>query len=146
MVIGGLLQNNSSNSIDKAPFLGDLPILGALFRSNGFQRNETELVIVITPYLVKPVDSQSQIVLPTDGYRTPADYERLVVGNVGGYGQSGARRPVPTMAAPGDPATPAIGAAAPVGPAPSALPRGRETIAPAPKSKKGSAPMPGFSN
>ncbi len=63
----------------KTPGLGDVPILGALFRSNGFQRNETELVIVITPYLVKPVNA-NQIVLPTDGYqraeRLPADLRR----------------------------------------------------------------------
>ncbi len=50
MVVGGLLQNSQNdNSITKTPGLGDVPILGALFRSNGFQRNETELVIVITP-------------------------------------------------------------------------------------------------
>ncbi|RYD64370.1 MAG: type II and III secretion system protein family protein, partial [Sphingomonadales bacterium] len=48
MMIGGLLQNTHNNVIDKAPGLGDVPILGALFRSNSFQRNETELVIVIT--------------------------------------------------------------------------------------------------
>ncbi|TKW73999.1 MAG: type II and III secretion system protein family protein, partial [Staphylococcus hominis] len=54
-MIAGLLQNNHQNSIDKTPFLGDLPIIGALFRSNRFTRSETELVIIVTPYLVKPV-------------------------------------------------------------------------------------------
>jgi pilus assembly protein CpaC len=49
-MIAGLLSNTSSNSTDKAPFLGSLPIIGALFKSNSFQRNETELVIVVTPY------------------------------------------------------------------------------------------------
>jgi pilus assembly protein CpaC len=70
-MIAGLLRNTSRNDIDKAPFLGDLPILGALVRSNSFKRQETELVIVVTPYLVKPVSGR--IALPTDGYRAPSD-------------------------------------------------------------------------
>ena len=75
-MIGGLLSNTGSNSVEKAPFLGDIPILGALFRSQGFRRNETELVIVVTPYLVKPVND-AQIALPTDGYRDSNDSQRL---------------------------------------------------------------------
>ena len=81
-MIAGLLQNTHNNSIDKTPGVGDVPILGALFRSNAFQRNETELVIVITPYLVKPVDANS-IVLPTDGYKAPTDAEPRVAGRTG---------------------------------------------------------------
>ena len=54
-MIAGLLRNRNTNNIDKAPFLGDLPILGALFRSTSFRRDETELVIIVTPYLVRPV-------------------------------------------------------------------------------------------
>jgi len=53
--IAGLLQNNSKNGIRKFPGLGDLPVLGALFRSSRYERNETELVIIVTPYLVRPV-------------------------------------------------------------------------------------------
>ncbi|KAB0520540.1 MULTISPECIES: type II and III secretion system protein family protein [Pseudomonas] len=53
--IAGLFQRESSQDIEKLPLLGDLPILGNLFRSKRFQRNETELVILITPYLVEPV-------------------------------------------------------------------------------------------
>ncbi|MDQ3139522.1 MAG: type II and III secretion system protein family protein, partial [Pseudomonadota bacterium] len=53
-MIGGLLSNGGNNSVERTPFLGNLPILGALFRSNGFRKNQTELVIVVTPYLVKP--------------------------------------------------------------------------------------------
>ena len=49
MMIGGLLRNTASNNINKAPFLGDLPILGALFRSTNYRRNETELVVIVTP-------------------------------------------------------------------------------------------------
>ncbi|GGE78725.1 type II and III secretion system protein family protein [Sphingomonas prati] len=81
MVIGGLLSNNQNNAITKAPFLGDLPVIGALFRSNSFQRKETELVIVVTPYLVKPTDA-NRIVLPTDGYRSPNDAARILGGQL----------------------------------------------------------------
>lgn len=80
-VIGGLLQNNHNNSTSKAPFLGDLPILGTLFRSNSFRKEESELVIVVTPYLVKPVDA-NKIVLPTDGYRSPTTSERVLLGKM----------------------------------------------------------------
>src|SRR3546814_5851331 len=69
-VIGGLLKNVGNNSADKTPWLGDLPIIGTLFRSSRFRRQETELVIVVTPYLVKPV-SASAIRLPTDGPKAP---------------------------------------------------------------------------
>ena len=140
-VIAGLLSNSRSNTIEKAPALGDVPILGALFRSNGWKRNETELVIVITPYLVKPINA-NQIALPTDGYREPTDLEHVLLGQVGG-GESGVERPKPTVAAPG--ATPAIGANATVPPGKSpqpVAPRDRAAALPAPS--KGEA-APGFS-
>jgi pilus assembly protein CpaC len=95
-MIGGLLSNSHTNSIDKAPGLGDLPVLGALFRSNRFRRAESELVIVVTPYLVKPV-SASQIALPTDGYKAPTDFQRLI-GGQSFDGKSGEKRPGPTTA------------------------------------------------
>ena len=69
--IGGLLSSDGDNNISKTPFLADIPILGALFRSSSFQRNETELLIIVTPYLVKP--SNSRIAEPTDGYIPPND-------------------------------------------------------------------------
>jgi pilus assembly protein CpaC len=72
-MIAGLLRNTNSNAISKAPVLGDLPILGALFRSTKFRRQETELVIIVTPYLVRPVSGQ--MALPTKGYRAPTDAE-----------------------------------------------------------------------
>jgi pilus assembly protein CpaC len=73
-MIAGLLQNTGNNSVDKAPLLGDLPILGALFRSTKFQRQETELVIIVTPYLVRPISTQ--MATPIDGYRSPNDPQR----------------------------------------------------------------------
>ena len=78
--IGGLIQNDAANTLVKVPWLGDIPILGALFRSTAFQRNETELVIVVTAYTVKPVDSVPT--LPTDFVREPNDVERLLWGQV----------------------------------------------------------------
>jgi pilus assembly protein CpaC len=74
-MIAGLLRNTATNNVDKAPFLGDLPILGSLFRSTKFKREETELVIIVTPYLVRPVSGQ--LALPTDGIRVPTDPQRF---------------------------------------------------------------------
>ncbi len=92
-MIAGLLSNNSQNLIDKAPGVGDLPVLGNLFRSSNFRRGETELVIVVTPYLVKPVDA-NDIVLPTDGYETPNQAEQLLL-NRESSGKTGGDRPKP---------------------------------------------------
>ena len=96
-MIAGLLRNSNGNTITKAPFLGDLPILGALFRSTSFQRSETELVIIVTPYLVRP--SSHQLALPTDGYRTPTDAQGLGNGQV--YSGVSGPRPVAPAPAPG---------------------------------------------
>ncbi|QLC24505.1 type II and III secretion system protein family protein [Parasphingopyxis algicola] len=97
-MIAGLLQNSHNSTVDRTPGLGDVPILGTLFRSNRWRRAETELVIVVTPYLVQPV-SANQIALPTDGYRSPSDLERVFLGRTFG-GETGATRPGPTMAPP----------------------------------------------
>ncbi|MGB3722648.1 MAG: type II and III secretion system protein family protein [Pacificimonas sp.] len=77
-MIGGLTRNTFQTSTDKVPFLGDLPILGALFKSDSFRRDETELVIIATPYLVKPVSGR--LALPTDGMRAPNAAERWLLG------------------------------------------------------------------
>jgi pilus assembly protein CpaC len=97
-MIGGLLSTTSGNTVEKAPFLGDLPILGNLFKSQGYRRQETELVIIVTPYLVKPVDGR-QIALPTDGYRNADDAQRLLGGQLHD-GSGAAGRPVPQASAP----------------------------------------------
>ena len=75
-MIAGLLRNSNTNNIDKAPFLGDIPILGALFRSTSYRRQETELVIIVTPYLVRPVSGR--LATPVDGYRAPTDVQRIL--------------------------------------------------------------------
>ena len=64
--IAGLLQNNTNFDHKRMPGLGDLPILGDLFKSDRFNRQETELVIIVTPYIVKPVDDPAAIAMPTD--------------------------------------------------------------------------------
>ncbi len=77
--IAGLLQDTASDAGSNVPVIGDLPILGALFRSDSFQRNESELVIVVTPYIVRPASTPAELHLPTDGYRPPNDIERILL-------------------------------------------------------------------
>jgi pilus assembly protein CpaC len=93
--IGGLLRDNVRESVNKVPFLGEVPILGALFRSSSFQKSETELVIIVTPHLVKPLDMAAQT-LPTDYYVEPNDFEFYLMGfaEKSGYGgKAGQRSP-----------------------------------------------------
>lgn len=77
--IAGLISNNVSHDLEKFPWLGDIPILGALFRSSEFRRQETELIIIVTPYIVRPHNGGT-MPLPTDGFVVPNDYERYVKG------------------------------------------------------------------
>ncbi len=79
--VGGLLSNDVQNTVSKFPGLGDLPVLGTLFRSQRFQTNETELVIMVTPYLVTPVD-EPVLASPVDGYQAPNDIERILEGRL----------------------------------------------------------------
>ena len=147
MMIAGLLRNHNTNTIDRAPFLGNLPILGALFRSTRYQRAETELVVIVTPYLVRPVSNPRQIALPTDGHRNPDEGQRLIVGQ-DNASVTGEQRPTPSAAQPRTVA-PGIttGAAAPQPGAPGTPVRRQRAQAatPAPQTQ-GSAPaQPGFS-
>jgi pilus assembly protein CpaC len=80
--IGGLLTNDVQNVVSKFPGLGDLPILGTLFRSQNFKRNESELVILVTPFIVQPVGGT--LASPLDGYRPPSDVERILEGRLHG--------------------------------------------------------------
>jgi pilus assembly protein CpaC len=117
-----------------------------LFRSNSFQRNETELVIVITPYLVKPVNA-NEIRLPTDGYKAPDDFQRILGGQLSGSTPND--RPKPSMVQPSG--QPSVGAMspAPMAPAPASQRQERPAKAQPPKKSKsdkksGSAAAPGF--
>ena len=77
--IAGLLRDVVRDSFAKVPILGDIPILGALFRSRQFIRNETELVIIVTARLVKPLDLTKQT-FPTDYYIEPNEVELYLLG------------------------------------------------------------------
>jgi pilus assembly protein CpaC len=80
--VAGLLRSDSSNNISKFPVLGDVPVLGALFRSSAFRNDQTELVILITPYIVKPVDDPSKLATPLDGVVPASDLERILLGRL----------------------------------------------------------------
>ncbi len=76
--IGGLLQNNITTTVSRFPGLGDIPILGTLFRSSNFQRQETELIIIVTPTIVRPVARPDMERLPTAEVTAPSDVERIL--------------------------------------------------------------------
>jgi pilus assembly protein CpaC len=78
--LGGLLSHSLEQDISKVPGLGDIPILGQLFRSSRFQKGETELVIIVTPYLVKPAATVAALQSPTDGFVTPHDVQTIING------------------------------------------------------------------
>ena len=94
LAIGGLLEEKSTQQIEQFPWLGDIPILGALFRSRDFQTEQTELVILVTPYLVAPSPANS-IPLPTDRSAVASDAEAIFLGKLEtmyGVGSSGEMR------------------------------------------------------
>jgi pilus assembly protein CpaC len=77
--LAGLLQRTTQQDLSKVPWLGDIPILGALFRSNKFQHDQTELVIIVTPYLVRP--TATALASPTDGWVAPHDAQQVLWGD-----------------------------------------------------------------
>jgi pilus assembly protein CpaC len=79
-MLGGLLQNDGTNKIDELPWLGDMPVLGALFRSTDYQKNETDLVILVTPHIVKPLTPTDPIHTPLDGSLPPNDVDLFLMG------------------------------------------------------------------
>jgi pilus assembly protein CpaC len=81
--LAGLLSEKVNETVSKFPLLGDIPILGALFRSSSFQKNESELVVIVTPHLVKPLDMSRQT-LPTDKYGDPGDFRFYLLGDLVG--------------------------------------------------------------
>jgi len=96
LVIAGLLQNDLAESIQGFPGLKDIPVLGTLFRSTSFTKLETELVILVTPYVVRPITPDSSA-SPTDGFMPPSDIELYFMGRLTGV--YGTRRELP---APGE--------------------------------------------
>ena len=86
--IAGLLQDDFRDSIGQVPWLGDLPILGALFRSVSYQREQSELVIIVTAHLVQPVRGEA-LALPTDRVTIPTERELFLQGNLTGAPRPG---------------------------------------------------------
>jgi pilus assembly protein CpaC len=86
--IAGLLQDDFRDSNAQVPWIGDLPIIGALFRSAEYQRSQSELVIIVTPHLVTPTSGEA-LALPTDRVRLPTERDLFLFGNTSG-GQTGA--------------------------------------------------------
>ncbi|MFW7266940.1 type II and III secretion system protein family protein [Gluconacetobacter sp. Hr-1-5] len=77
--IAGLLEDSLTDSTKAIPGAGDIPVLGALFRSGNFNRQETELVILVTPYLVRPVADRARMTVPTDMAGVPGELDRLLL-------------------------------------------------------------------
>jgi pilus assembly protein CpaC len=118
--IAGLLQNATQQQLNSYPWIGDIPIIGSLFRSTAFQRGESELVILVTPFLVKPVSSATALTTGNDGFYAPGDKDRVLNGNLN------------TLPKPADPA-----AAKPAGAA--AVPAATDTATAAPREPVSSA-------
>jgi pilus assembly protein CpaC len=79
-VIGGLLQNTTQNALQQLPWLGDVPVLGALFRSTQYQKNETDLAIIVTPRLVRPARPGDILKTPADTSLPPNDADLFLMG------------------------------------------------------------------
>lgn len=142
-MIAGLMSNNAQSTIDKAPGVGDVPILGNLFRSRSFRRGETELVIVVTPYLVKPVND-SDIKLPTDGFHAANEFQQFL-GYRENAGVSGEARPGPT-ASDNEAPPPVVGAYDPAAIVPGDQPTQRVAQdKPRKKERRAEVATPGFS-
>ena len=99
--IGGLIKNNVTSNIKALPGLGEVPVLGALFRSTDFQTDRTELVFIITPHLVKPLPADYK--LPTDDYIQPTRGDMFMQGKMEGSAPAPAATSAPAPAAPMQP-------------------------------------------
>ena len=95
--IAGLMQHTTKQVLDAFPGLKDMPILGALFRSRDFENDETELVVLVSAYLVNPV-AEAKLAAPTDGYVTATDPETILLGRLNAVYKKGK---APISAAPG---------------------------------------------
>ena len=90
--IAGLLQKTSLDQTNALPWIGEVPVIGALFKSNDFQRGESELVIIVTPYVVQPASSPMALRAPTDGFRPATDLDRILLGRQIAPGPAGGPR------------------------------------------------------
>ena len=93
--LAGLIQNDFRDTVRGVPLLGKIPILGALFRSTSFERQETELVILVTPRIVRPVTAGTALQLPTDRVQEPGDGDLFLMGQAERTGKPGTMLPLP---------------------------------------------------
>ncbi|MCA3573046.1 MAG: type II and III secretion system protein family protein [Aestuariivirga sp.] len=92
MMLAGLIKDVTSQDLDGVPGLRNLPVLGALFSSRDYQRNQTELVVIVTPYIAKPVHRQ-ELATPLDRFNQPTDLQQIFLGRLNRvYGTAG-RKP-----------------------------------------------------
>jgi pilus assembly protein CpaC len=100
--VAGLLQNTTTTVSDQVPWAGDLPVIGALFRSKSFQQKETELAIIVTPHLVQPIRPGQKLRTPLDNTRPGNDVEQFLLGRSevpkDGYPRRGPIEPLATPA------------------------------------------------
>jgi pilus assembly protein CpaC len=105
--IAGLLRNDFQDTVRQLPILGSIPIIGALFRSTGFQKQQTELVMIVTPRLVKPIQNIADVRLPTDRVGDPHELDLFLMGRTDkavGINPLDPDAPPPKPAAPAKPA------------------------------------------
>ncbi|EPZ84853.1 bacterial type II and III secretion system protein [Burkholderia cenocepacia K56-2Valvano] len=125
--IGGLIKDNATGALKAIPGVGEVPVLGALFRSTSFQQDRTELIFLITPHLVKPLQT-ADVALPTDSFSKPNEVDVYATGNMegrGGVRKAGAQPMQPANGAAAAPQTPAQA------PAPAPTPHSEAPGAPA---------------
>ncbi|KVC99132.1 secretin [Burkholderia ubonensis] len=132
--IGGLIKNNVTGALKAVPGIGEIPVLGALARSTSFQQDRTELIFIVTPHLVKPLQT-ADVPLPTDSFTRTNEADVFATGNMEGRG--GLRKHGRAPASEAAPAQPQSQAPAPV-PAPAPAPQSDEPAAsaalPAPRA------------
>ncbi|MDI9686024.1 type II and III secretion system protein family protein [Burkholderia cenocepacia] len=125
--IGGLIKDNATGALKAIPGVGEVPVLGALFRSTSFQQDRTELIFLITPHLVKPLQT-ADVALPTDSFSKPNEVDVYATGNMegrGGVRKAGVQPMQPANGAAATPQTPAQA------PAPAPAPQSEAPVAPA---------------
>ncbi|MEK7998151.1 type II and III secretion system protein family protein, partial [Burkholderia contaminans] len=138
--IGGLIKDNGTGALKALPGVGEIPVLGALLRSTSFQQDRTELIFVITPHLVKPLQT-ADVPLPTDSFTKPNEIDVYATGNMegrGGLRKHGAQTANGAAAAPQTPAQAPAPAPAPQSDAPAAP----AAALPAPRTPQGTDEQP----
>lgn len=121
--VAGLLRSDQASNVEKLPGLGDIPILGALFSSSSSQSEQTEVVILVTPYIVKPVDDPKSLATPLDGFTPATDAERIFLGRLSGESPAPVAEQAPVVdSTKAVPVAPVASAPVPLAPLPEPAP------------------------